>query len=349
MTHGLKGDRLPSLEIPSNAKSHRFGERSADVVRLASLAQVITDAVLTDACVVDAGNTGAWRGSPELDLLADAGLVVPRDFTAERESWLPIRESIESKLCFLKSLRREHEKNKKHYRETGESANPMLGTLLWGGAGMLARAQHSGLSYTSHPLRGLLLARAGILLAPPSAARTLNRFLESISVSLAKSADESGYWARIRLPSIFSEVVAESRDMKDIVPVAIQLRDRYAELRGWLAEFQRELDGGDSSGAAARKRTLEGVVAGIDSSLGGVGSNGPTVQLNLGLLRVTYSPRGIVNRAMNWFGVRAQIAQLIKSSTSNRALDRLIGFMGESGSQLGYDFRQQWLDRNDAL
>jgi hypothetical protein len=282
-----------------------------------------------------------------LHLLSEQKYVVARNFRKCGEGWLPIREAIEDQLCFAPALQSRHLANKEAYLHGHPQPDPMLGQLLWGGAGMLARAHHTRLAYSGHPLREKLLADAKFLPGPASAQERVSAFVDEQRLQLCARLDASGYFAKLRLPAVLVEVVEESRSAGDLISTAVQLRDRYAKLRAWIGEFQRAIDTEDVAEIESRGQMLAGIARGMNVSCTPGRSGDVTVQVGISALKLSAKLDNVADRVRNRFGVRAQIVQMVRTVPGRRALEKLATLLGGGRTRYAVDLEHALLERGE--
>jgi len=123
------------------------GEHSYEEIPLASvqteaLFELLTQIVLKDELIVDAKFTGAWDSldTPVLDLYR-AKLLRPVPFSENEQYFAELRAHLVNRLCVTPSLRTAQTENEASWPATRRVAHPFLSSVLWGGAGMLARSR----------------------------------------------------------------------------------------------------------------------------------------------------------------------------------------------------------------
>jgi hypothetical protein len=335
LLHGQRrGEMAQELAITESAEVVRYHEVPRDVVALACLCQVLEDVIFANHIVVDAAFTDRWSDLPALARLTEANLVEARAFHEFQDRWVAEREAIVADLAAgTPAIRQQHEQNLREYAAHGRSPDPMLAQVLAGTAGMLARAQMCGLPYIPHPLRERLLLKTQFPSPIGGARRALVRFIDSQQVKLYRSIDDEGIFGSLRLPPVVVQVIEEASTLSEVIPVALELRQSYAELRDWLAEFQRALDFEDVREVLARKKILLSVSDYLDHFSSRQSAGVTSVQISTDLQpKATLDARGLVNRAINRFGVRAQINRLVLIGPGRRAFHKFLHLLGESRS-----------------
>ena len=331
-----------STQIVFSGDGYSYQNIPAGVVGLKALFQVINHLVFADSIVVDAGSARTWANMPGFRALQDKALITQIPFREDIDQWKPIREAIERKLCFSAELQKVHAGNKAAFISKKKQPDRMLSQLLWGGAGMLARAHASSLPYTTHPLRERLFQHAQ-LLTPPNAARDLEQFMKSertkIYLRRPGREDESVY-TEILLPPAVIEVIDAASSIAELMPAALAARDRYAKVRTWIGDYQQAMVAENLDEILSRQKTLRDLSRHFDSL---VGSAEGTTSFDIGVSFQGVSP-GMSFDPLRWLRVRigvcAPLSQLVRKPPGRRALRKLLRLFGEEETALGLEVSQ---------
>lgn len=341
----LSGQMTQELSFSGDGQSFSYVEISQDVVALECLCQLLHNIVFAEELLVDARFTSSWEEFASIAVLTRERVLTRKPFTDVEAQWEARRETMADQLCFCPAVRQRHEQNKEEYAAQQQSGDQMLAQLVWGGAGMLARADYFRVPYAAHPLRERLLARARVLSGPTRAAEQLRRFIETQRMKLYQRIDESGIFAQVNLPPVVIEIATAASTLDDLVPAALQVRAKYGELRGWLTEFQTALDAEDIGKVLSRRRVLESVGRNIDDlstiDPGGdtsmqLGVDWPTLNVN-----ISAYARSLTSR----FGIRAQIKRLVLAPAGLGSFRRLLGLLGEEHTRRGATLQRDFLTR----
>lgn len=333
-----RGQTADELDVIASAEKPKYQEVSQDVVALACLCQLLQHLVLNDELIVDAAFISSWTDLPSTAALYSKKLIVGREYGSSEALWVPRREMLASQLSrCAPGIQTGHEENKKEFDQHGRPADAMLSQVLWGAAGMLARAEMSRLSYTPHPLRERLLVHSRFLGGPPNARGILTKFIDGEQFKLYERTGTDGIFGTLRLPPIVVEVITESATLGQLFSTAIALRNRYAELRGWLGELQHALDGEEMREVLARRKNLQSVSANIDRLVGQSDSKGvASVQLGIDFQpKVTANVGYAATALRNSFGVQSQMCRLILASPGRAAFRKLLRLLGEGHTERG--------------
>ena len=343
---GLGGDTMNELLFSHDGTDFHYSEKSADVVRLEALCQVLHHAVFADDLCVDADFADAWQEFTALQVFQDERLLVKKPFKAVSKEWIERREAMVEELCFCPGVRRAHDENRHRFETQQEPADQFLSQLLWGGAGMLARADYFRLIYVPHPARERLFSNARFLRAPTSAQEQIQSFIQTKRLKIYQHVDGSGFFARFQLPPVVVQIIEEASDLKDLPRIALQLRGEYAALRAWLGAFQAALDAEDVAGILSKKKVLESVARNIDSKISLTPVGDTTVQFGFSWLKVTAKGGSPLNSLRNCFGVRSQLDRLALAPPGRKSLKKFLKFLGEENSPRGLALERDFLCRS---
>jgi hypothetical protein len=345
LDHGLQDEEVPVIKIHRDTDSHEYEGIPSAVVAFEALFDLIADIVLRDQIWVDEKFACTWIGrGGQLDALAHESVILPFRFLAQPQELVGPRDEFVSRLCSTSSLRRDHAANVQEWSISSSVPNRYLSQVLWGGAGMLARAVVYDQPYTPHPLRKRLFASAGITLANPDGpARVLQLINDKrAAIRLAHSREDRMLSLQVSLPAFAGEVIRESSSVSDLMKVALQLRAEYTELRAWLNEYQTALRIGDFEDVQRYEKILRSVSRYVDSKIGKDDSGSPSFTVGIDLLKVAvrHDP---INQLQNQFGVRCLINNLVFSRSRHGDLQKLLSFFGHRTSPTGLKVTDHFL------
>lgn len=325
------------IVINKEAKSHSYKNVPRAVIAFEALFDLMTDFVLRDEIWVDEEYIGAWSKSdgPLMEAV-EKGIVKPFRFLGQPQELSPARSEFVNRMCVTESLKKEHEQNVLGWAFNKTTPYRYLSQALWGGAGMLARAFVYQAGYTPHPVRRRLFQESGIALRDNDAVMRLNRTINEkrASIHAVNSGKEDLLSLQVRLPPIPVKIIRESSSPKDLIKVALQLRSEYAELRGWLAEYQESLGGDDFADLQRHQVILRSISQYVDSLVGIPDSNVPSFTVGIDVLKIAFKGDPI-NTMKNQFGVRSMINKLVTTRSGDSELEKLLGFFGHRSSSVG--------------
>ena len=333
---GPVDDTCDAILFDKATESHKYVPLSQAAISFEALFDLLTDIVLRDQLLVDDDFTNTWTQiGGGLEQLSELDLIRPIKFLNQPEKINGPRAEFVDRLCVTSSIRALHQRNADEWNRIRETPDPMLSVALWGGAGMLARAFVNEKGYTPHPLRRRLFQQANIVLRVEDATSRLDSLVNEKRANLHKSAvgPDTLYSLRLGLPPIPVQVIREAHDASQLLPVALQLREQYQELRDWLGEYQEAVTVGDPTEQARFEKALRSVSKYIDSKIGLADTNAPTFTVGVSVLKIAFKT-GPIEFIKNQFGVRANANRLVLSGSGLEELNRLLGFFGHRHSAL---------------
>lgn len=331
----LTGESTTELDFSADSRMLHYRPISQDLVSIDCLCQLLPHIVLADELQVDEDFAESWTEFGQLALLKTRRVIRPMPFKYLQTQWEPRRESMEQLLCFCPELRERHAQNKAAYSATQQSLDPILAQLVWGGAGMLARADHFRTLYEPHPLRQRLFVKAGVI-GPPRALEQLSAFVEEEALKLYQRADRTGFFVRFRLPATIVQVLDNASSLSQLIPAALELREAYADVRRWLGKLQAALDKEDAREILAQRKPLLSVAQYL-ATLSTAESDGDvSIQFGVSWLpKVTMKGGSLINSAQTRFGVRAQIRRLVLTAQGRSRFRKLLKLLGEEQTARG--------------
>lgn len=336
LSEGLVLGDASLLEVDNKAGTHSFRNVPAGALAIEALFDLIADVVLREQIWVDDEFRQAWEGrNSGLEHLLQDGIVVPFRFLGQPQELADPRRFFVSKLCSTDSLKRAQQENEDGWSRERVTPHPYLSQVVWGGAGMLARALVYRHAYTPSPVRRRLMAEAGVAWTV-DATQNLRDFIsdKQARMSVVEKRGTRVTQLTINGAEIASLAIRESSSPRDLVKVAMQLRAEYAELRKWLTEYQRALEVSDGATLRRCEGLLRSASAFVDSRLGQRAASGPSFTVGWGLMQVALQGNPL-GELLNRFGVRAQINRLIFSQGTSQDLAKLLSLFGQRTTGIG--------------
>jgi len=330
------------LQVDFGRKQHSFAELPHGVIQIETLLSLLENVVLSDALIVDDGFTYVWdkAGGPLQKLKAD-NLLRTHSFRNKEEELIGPRQVIVDELCLTDSIRKIQRENENSWAKKGEVVDKHMSSLIWGTAGMLARSHIFKTPYIGHPFRRQLMLQSPILNYHLDAVRSSLHVIQDGRTKLFQyiSGDQLRTYAQFSLPAIAVDVIRECKTADQLLDVAIQLREKYKELREWLRDYQHAIDKDDIKAVLKHRRMLDSVAKSIESSSGSGEAGDSGVSIGISWLNVTV-PKNTIAKVLNRFGVRALLNRMFLLGPGEKELRRLISMLGERNtaySRLIYD------------
>lgn len=307
-------------------------------IDIEALFDLLSDVVLRGQILVDENFKDAWFGTSDaLGELARRSIVRPHSFLQNPERLEAPRAEFLKSLLLNDAMLKEHAANEAAWAKSRTTPHQFTSQLVWGGAGMLARAWVYETSYTPHPLRRRLFQRAGVVLpAPPTALgefkRDVARHRDLLYTTSANHDAVSGM--HIVLPAIPALILRDANSLSEMFVVASQMRDQLSELRAWLSQFQEAISTGDFKDISRERERLRALEKEVERALGKKSADAPTLNVGVSWLRVTHKldlGKWMPKKDM----VQVQASTVTFAPSGHRELRKLLAFFGHERSATG--------------
>lgn len=337
LTRGLDSDDNPGIAPLTDPDQPPavFPQAAIDIEALFDL---LTDVVLRDQILVDDQFHDVWFGQGEpLCELARRSIVRPHGFLEHPERLEAPRQDFLRRLLLNETMAIEQASNEAAWKVTRTTPHKFTSQLVWGGAGMLARAWIYAAPYTPHPLRRRLFQRAGVTLPSPPTA--LGEFKHEVAkhrgaLYPALPGDDGVVGMHVVLPALPALVLRDASSLDNMFVVALQMRDEMSEVRAWLSQFQEAVSAGHFKAIAIERKRLGALGKDVERALGKKSPDAPTlnigwswIKLNLKLDLAGWLPR--------FDRVQTQVNKLTFAPSGYKELTKLLGFFGHKHSAVG--------------
>jgi hypothetical protein len=345
LTQGLSSDDANLISLDKQAGTHELLTVPYAMVQLDALLSLIVDIVVRETIVVDKAFMDTWTDNRSiLSLLSYRGVVDARSIDVKSQVAIFAKQRTLDQLCATPSLQQAQREAEEAARRRDITSNGYHNAIVWGTAGNLGRSAVLGIPYSPHPQRGHLLSQTLMDVSPTSSVvDDVLSWIQTQRASLYASVAGSGRRAggKILLPPIAVTVIEAAKDLDDIIAVALQLRDEYADLRRWLGEVQDAYDSGDLADIQKHRRLLESVEANLK---GKADDKYGKTSLAIGVSWFKYTVPVQVN-PLQRVGVRKTLNTLAMTRSGRQAIDKLLVMLGESDSLLGLNLRDRFSER----
>lgn len=347
LSHGLSQDGSSEIVISQPNDSHSIRDVPSAGVQLEALLGFLVDIVFRDSLVVDSEFTDTWMAyQGTFAALLKTGLVRALPFRSHDDRLRDAKRFVLDRLCVTSTLREAQRRNEESWLARKGADDPYMSAVIWGTAGMLSRSHVFEAPYSGHPLRKRVIEQT--VFAKPlrdMVAETLEWLTEErLRLYETKANDGSQRTAALVLPPVAIEIIEESRDINQLIPVAYQLRDKYAKMREWMKSIQTAMDTEDSKEIAKYKKALHAVSKDLNRAMGETDIGKVTLKIGWGWPSVSISV-GTLNDVMKKFGMRAMLNNQIFTGHGKKSIKKLLRMFGEETSGLGLS-AQAYLQTN---
>lgn len=341
---GITEDRASNIKIDRNNNYFRYEETLASIVQITALFELLNDVVLRDQVIIDERFAKTWSGRNSLlDGMSNASIIRAFPFDTKKKDLVEIREGIVGELCVTDDLKVAHNENMKSWQDSETTPHNFLSQVLWGGAGMAARAAVYEHSYTPHPLRKWFFSSTGFYLNKSDALSQVGAFINTKRALIKKER----YGSRevntlaISIQPLVTKIIRESTCTKDLIENAISFRDEYRELRDWIRMYQEAILEPNQPEIEKVEKVLKSISRYIDSKRGLAQGDQTSFSVGFSAFNVTQMSNPL-NSIINRFGVRSCISELILTETWEADLRKFLGFFGERSTKLGNNIIQHY-------
>jgi len=348
LSSGLQGDTSADLLVGATSLSSLYEDISADVVRIEALFQSLNDVVFSDELLLDVQFSHTWSQFGALQPLLENRIIITKPLLEVKSRWVPLREAIAAELCTTQVLLERHAENIASWKSTRTSVDGFFSQLVWGGAGMLARADFLKLPYSAHPSRATLFRRAGLFPISSGAHEQLEKFVNSERVKIFKN-QKSGINGAVILPPAVVQILSEAVSVSDLFKVAIDLRNEYADIRRWIAQFQHALDCENAKELLSREKLLRSVTRDLDTLSSPSVFGDVSMQFGAFFPKLSVKLGSPISAIAKHFGIRAQIKRLICAQAGRKAFRRMLHLFGEEKSKLGRSVEREFFRRSAVV
>jgi hypothetical protein len=337
---GPSTDSTSVIVVARDADSHTEKEVPRGAVEIEALVNLLVDVVVRDELVVDRSYANAWNTRPsQLDVLTAHRVIDIREIDHRTPRALHAKKRALQEMCATTTMRAVQARNEAAFRRSGASEYEHFGAVLWGAAGNLGRSAESGLPYSPHPLRSHLLRQTAF--REPSAADEFVSWLQHERAAVFARAVVGGEFRQsaLVLPPFVVEIIDACSTPTDLIPVALQVRERYAELRDWIRSFQEAIDDENARNLLRHRRTMESVAQYIGKRATDpkLGATGLTMSVGLfGFQAPLPGPGDLIQH----FGIRGTLNRLVLTRAGAAATEKLVGLLGERRSTFGAVLRE---------
>lgn len=337
LKNGLDNDQASVLVIDQPGDTHVYKDVSAAGMQLEALLSFIGDIVLRDEILVDQGFGEGWLKYKEVfSGLLDSGLLRRVDFLAHESRLTEPREAIVSILCATSSLKEIQKQNELAWAKRREVVDNYTSQVLWGGAGMLSRSHVFEVAYSGHPARRRLFEQVLNPVVRRDVVSETMDWMVTQRLRLFQSHNKVGKFTSVNmaLPLVAIDVIHEAADISQLIPIAIQMREKHKKLREWLKAVQMAIDSEDVSAITKYKKTLDAVGRDLDRAMGD--KEDRSLSVSIGLTGISVSKKVLnIDNVLKNFGVRAELGKYVFAPQGIGALNKLLFLFGHEKSGLG--------------
>lgn len=321
--NGYDGDRAGLLV--ATPTGHDYEPVVHGELQIKALYDLLSNAVLRDTLRLDQQFTDHWAPFSEIFRpLNDAKLFLLSTPIIEGMDIREGRSALVKQLCVTDSLRQLQEENERHFEIHRRSAHVYESQIIWGGAGMLARADAYRIPYVGHPCRQRFFESTGAWRPARDVVQEVVSVVDQHKAMIyaGQRGDQSVRRAQLILPSVATEAITMSSRPEDLFHSALELRDKYKPVRTWLAEIRTALENEDTATIAKYNKTLDALARDV-SRMNTAAESELSFDLTIGWPTLSLPLKRGVEAIRRRFSVRHDLLKLIKGPAGARADEKV--------------------------
>ncbi len=339
MTRGPDADTANMIELDVGRDVHHLRNVSAAGVEFECLISLINDIILRERLVLDKAFTAGWHGKHSgLDTLVTSGVLAAREIDSRAEISRFAKGRVIGHLCATSTLSRLNREHLDAVRAGQKSPHSyIISQMIAGTGGNFGRSAVIRTPYSPHPLRQVLIEQT--VFPKLTAVDGVTKWLESerAKVHSHRIGNIEIGVAQILLPPLVVQVIEDSGTASDLISVALQYREQFKKLRGWIGVYQDAIDDEDPRAMQNRQRVLESVA----THLSGMRAEARYGKTGISIVTRWFSLDQLRQRV----GIRGALNGLVTTPAGERSLTKLLKMFEVDGTSLEYQIREHLLRR----
>ncbi|PKM42758.1 MAG: hypothetical protein CVV05_17350 [Gammaproteobacteria bacterium HGW-Gammaproteobacteria-1] len=159
---------------------------------------------------------------------------------------------------------------------------------------------------------------------------------ERLRLFETRARAETQRTARLTLPPIVNEIIEEARDVHQLIPIAYQMRDKYAAMREWMNTVQAAMDNEDPKAVARYKKLLSAVSSDIDRAMGNTDAGKVSLTISNGWPSISLA-LGTIDNIVKKFGMRSMLNKHIFSGHGDKGIKKLLRMFDIERTSVGFE------------
>ncbi len=331
LSRGPETDTTAVIDLDLGRDVHRLRDVSAAGIEFECLISLINDIILRERLILDTEFANTWQGDHQIDALVDSGVLSLREIDNRAEISRYAKGRVIGRLCATKTLEQLNQEHLETVRADRPSPHGyVISQIVAGTAGNFGRSAVTRVPYSPHPVRQSLIEQT--LFRQPTAVDLVTTWLESerAKVHSHSIAGVEVRTAHILLPALVVQVIQDSTSASELIPVALQYREKFAQLRTWIGAYQDAMDDEDPRAMQKRQKVLESVSRHLA---------GTQADSQYGRTAISIET-GWFSRICQRFGVRGALNGIMMTAAGQGSLTKLLEMFDVADTALGYRIRE---------
>ncbi|TGL64887.1 hypothetical protein [Leptospira sarikeiensis] len=332
-SNGLDFSNVKELKINKETNSYDWSEICAACIQIESLFSLINEFILREKIFYDLKFSEGWNSFENLDSL-DGDLLVSVDIPTYNPEVADFRNEALKLLCATDLMKKHQEENLDGFRKNKEAPHSYFSQVVWGTAGNLGRSSLLGAHYVAHPIRASLLEQISFFKPQNDINSEIQEWIDEERLKVFSSLTPVGRMNHFELilPPLVGEVLESSNKLSEIIPAAMECREKYKKIREWIGEYQIATESENPTQISKFKKTLYTVSQDLEKmrkpgELGDTKVGMSFISLNL--------PSPKLPDIRKYWGIRSALNKLLLNTKGEKALLKLLKWFGcEKGAEL---------------
>lgn len=328
-SRGIDYSDSEKLIIDKNENSYYFDKINSAIIQFECLFALINELILREYIYYEQKYSTGWKIERNLKGI-DAKILIPVDIPTYSHEVFVARGKALNLLCVTDKMKRHQKENEDEYRISIKSPHSYFGQVVWGAAGNLGRSAVLGSAYIPHPIRGSLLAQANFFDRPTDINSKITDWIKEERVKIFTNLTPSGKQdtLEILLPALVTEVIEQSENLEQIIPSAMNIREKYSNIREWITDYQETILSEDPKKILKFQKILNSVNKDLNDRR--LGNDLGSTSVGISFFSIDLPTKSLPSPG-RYFGIRGALNTLILNKRGNSALSKLL----------------QWFDCND--
>ncbi|TGK42712.1 hypothetical protein [Leptospira andrefontaineae] len=328
---GLDFSNSRELKINKETNSYDWTEVSTACVQIESLFHLINELVLREKIFYDHKFSAGWNSFESLDSL-DGNLLISVDIPTYNPEVADSRNKALELLCVTDQMKKHQEENLEGYRKNKQSPHEYFGQVVWGAAGNLGRSSFLGAHYVAHPIRASLLEQVPLFEPHTDINSEVKEWIDNERMKMFTSLTPVGKMNNFQLvlPPIVAEVIESASKFSEIIPSAMETREKYTKIREWIGEYQTAVELENPSSLSKFRKTLDSVAQDLEKMRKGTDMG--NTKVGLSFISLDFPLPKMPDYRKYW-GIRGALNKLSLSRKGDKSLTKLLNWLDcpESG------------------
>jgi hypothetical protein len=350
LENGLSPDTCGDLFVDYKDDNHSFIETPFAGIQIEALLSFLVDIIVRDSLILDREYSYVWTSkfSPSLQQMEEEGVLDVRQFDISSSDFEYAKQLALKDLCATTSLKAIQQINERLWRESHYAHEPFISAVMGGTAGNFGRSHIIKVPYSPHPFREHFIEQTMFKRNHPDAVEGTLDWIQNERFQIFQEVrrDTTFRAAQFVLSPITIEIIESASSVGDLIPVAMQMRVKYAKFREQMRRYQKALDDGDPKALLKHRKIFDSVSSEL-SSFDTVKNKFGHLNMSIGMSWLPgWSKSMSVDSLVGKFGIQATLKKLIFAPKGESTLKKLLAMFDENNTRLAYEVQEYFRKTN---